>query len=204
MNWLAHVFLSEQKIDFQIGNFLADPLKGRIWENASRDMINGMITHKFIDSYTDSHDLVSVSKKRLGSKGLLKSVVIDLTYDYLLTKNWNTFSHIPINEFSNKFYSQAKSRTAYFPEHVNPYVHNMINKDLLNKYHTLDDLGIAFKKMDTRLSERLRRRDTTLSYFDIVKENIIDLEKDFLEYFPSICEKIKRKLDESKLTHWKV
>ena len=42
MNWLAHVFLSEQKIDFQIGNFLADPLKGRLWDDASSDMKNGM------------------------------------------------------------------------------------------------------------------------------------------------------------------
>ena len=33
MNWLAHVFLLEQRIDFQIGNFLADPLKLHQQEN---------------------------------------------------------------------------------------------------------------------------------------------------------------------------
>ena len=32
MNWLAHIFLSENKIDFQLGNFLADQLKGRLCE----------------------------------------------------------------------------------------------------------------------------------------------------------------------------
>lgn len=46
MNWLAHVFLSEQNIDFQIGNFLADPLKGRLWEDATIDMKKGMFTIK--------------------------------------------------------------------------------------------------------------------------------------------------------------
>jgi acyl carrier protein phosphodiesterase len=30
MNWLAHVFLSEENVDFQIGNFLADPMKGKL------------------------------------------------------------------------------------------------------------------------------------------------------------------------------
>ena len=112
MNWLAHIFLSEQKIDFQIGNFLTDPLKGRLWENASIDMINGMQTHKIIDSYTDSHEIVSCSKRRLREKGLLKPVIIDLTYDYFLTKNWNEFCKTPIKNSSppiNKLATEKQS-----------------------------------------------------------------------------------------------
>ena len=35
MNWLAHVFLSENNIEHQLGNLLADPLKGRAWEEAT-------------------------------------------------------------------------------------------------------------------------------------------------------------------------
>ena len=87
MNWLAHIFLSEQNIDFQIGNYLADPLKGRVWEQASPNLKNGMHVHKIIDSYTDAHREFKRSKLRLGEKGLLKPIIIDLTYDYLLTKN---------------------------------------------------------------------------------------------------------------------
>ena len=67
--WLAHVFLSELDIDFQIGNFLADPLKGRVWENASDEIKKGMQTHKKIDSFTDSHEIISCSKKRLRERG---------------------------------------------------------------------------------------------------------------------------------------
>ena len=111
MNWLADVFLSEQKIDFQIGNFLADLLKGQLWENASLDMQKGMQIHKVIDSYTDSHEIVSCSKRRLREKGLLKPVIIDLTYDYFLTKNWDEFCNMPIKEFSKVFYHEANQRT---------------------------------------------------------------------------------------------
>ena len=96
LNWLAHVFLSELDIDFQIGNFLADPLKGRVWENASDEIKKGMQTHKKIDSFTDSHEIISCSKKRLRERGLLKPVIVDLTYDYLLTKNWDKFCTIPL------------------------------------------------------------------------------------------------------------
>ena len=110
MNWLAHVFLSEQKIDFQIGNFLADPLKGKLWDSASADMQKGVDIHKIIDSYTDSHKVVSTSKSRLREKGLLKPVIVDLTYDYLLTKNWNMFSSTPIKEFLESFNREAKKK----------------------------------------------------------------------------------------------
>lgn len=204
MNWLAHVFLSENRIDFQIGNFLADPLKGRIWEDASKDMINGMLTHKIIDSFTDSHDLVKESKNRLGNKGLLKPVVIDLTYDYLLTKNWDNFCNISLDEFSNTFYKKASYRNTYLPKHTNLYVENMVSKDLLNKYHNIEDLSKSLIQMDNRLSQRLKKRDTTSRYIDVVKHNIQEIEKDFLEYFPLVCKRIKNNLDSSKLRHWKI
>ncbi len=204
MNWLAHIFLSEQKIDFQIGNFLADPLKGRSWENASEDMINGMKVHKIIDSYTDSHDIVSISKKRLREKGLLKPIIIDLTYDYFLTKNWNKFCSIPICEFSQTFYTQAHDRKFHFPKNANSSVETMINRDLLNKYHNLDQLKISFERMDLRLSQRLRQRETAIGYFDVVEKNIDDLENDFLLFFPQLCNKVKENLDNSHIEHWKL
>ena len=204
MNWLAHIFLSEQKIDFQIGNFLADPLKGRLWENASIDMINGMQTHKIIDSYTDSHEIVSCSKRRLREKGLLKPVIIDLTYDYFLTKNWDDFCHTPIKEFSSVFYHEANQRTQVLPNHVNIPIYNMIERDLLNKYHNLEQLKTSFERMDRRLSPRLKQRETALSYFDSVVKNIDELEKDFLEFFPQLTTKIKSDLNENKIKHWKL
>uniref|UniRef100_UPI0040476629 acyl carrier protein phosphodiesterase n=1 Tax=Aliarcobacter sp. TaxID=2321116 RepID=UPI0040476629 len=204
MNWLAHIFLSEQKIDFQIGNFLADPLKGRLWDDATIDMINGMKTHKIIDSYTDSHEIVSCSKKRLREKGLLKPVIIDLTYDYFLTKNWDEFCKTPIAEFSKDFYLNANERTSFLPLHASIPVYNMIDRDLLNKYHSLNQLKTSFERMDKRLSPRLKQRETAISYFDSVLENIDDLENDFLNFFPQLCNRVKNNLDEKKIKHWKL
>ena len=99
MNWLSHVLLSEQKIDFQLGNYLADPLKGKAWEGASEELKQGIEVHKRIDAYTDNHEIFSQSKNRIREKGLLRGVVVDLTYDYLLTKHWDRFSHTPKEVF---------------------------------------------------------------------------------------------------------
>jgi len=204
LNWLAHIFLSELNIDYQIGNFLADPLKGRVWEDASEDIKKGMQTHKLIDSFTDSHEIISVSKKRLREKGLLKPVIIDLTYDYLLTKNWDKYCNIPLKIFSNTFYEKAYQRTLFLPSNANLQIANMIQRDLLNKYHTINQLKSSFSRMDARLSARLLQRETASGYSNAVVDNINYLEKDFLEFFPELCKTVKKDLNEEKLKHWRI
>lgn len=204
MNWLAHVFLSEQKIDFQIGNFLADPLKGKLWDSASADMQKGVNIHKIIDSYTDSHRVVSTSKSRLREKGLLKPVIVDLTYDYFLTKNWNMFSSIPIKEFLESFNREAKKRSNNLPTQASELIGNLVDEDRLNRYHDLNQLKKAFERIDTRLSKKLLLRESAVDYFDIVNEKIDDLESDFLIFFPDLCRFVKKDLDQDNLAHWKI
>lgn len=204
MNWLAHIFLSEKNIDFQIGNYLADPLKGRVWEGASIKLQEGMKVHKLIDSYTDSHILFKASKEKLGNKGLLKAVVVDITYDYLLTKNWQKFSNISKELFLNEFYNQSTVNLASLPINAQSYLKRLIEFDLLNKYNSLEDLYKAFERVDKRISKRLLLRDKTTNYYKLVSINIEKIEEDFLEFFPQLCAIVKKNVDEVKLTHWKI
>lgn len=203
MNWLAHVFLSEQEIDFQVGNFISDPLKGKPWENASENIKRGMYIHKIIDSYTDSHPMFKQSKRRLKDKGLLKSVIVDFTYDYLLAKNWNMFCNIELNEFMNDFYKNAKKRKIDYPSRPKEIVSNMVSRDLLN-YQDLEHLEQAFLRLDRRVSDRLSKRDSAISYYEIIQDKMPQLEEDFLEFFPDLIQKVKENTDIKKLNHIKV
>ncbi|WP_072682650.1 ACP phosphodiesterase [Arcobacter sp. LA11] len=204
MNWLAHIFLSEQNIDFQIGNYLADPLKGRVWEDATIHLKNGVATHKSIDSFTDSHLIVSKSKARLREKGLLKSIIIDITYDYFLTKNWNTFSNISFEKFTHDFYTQANQRLDFLPDNAKESVNRLIKFNILNKYQTIEHLEKAFERFDKRLSKKLASRDTASSYFEAVEKNIIELEKDFMIFFPELCKHVRKNIDNDKIKHWRI
>ena len=204
MNWLAHVFLSEQNVDFQMGNVLADPLKGRSWDSASAHIKKGMYIHKLIDAYTDSHLIVKQSKNRLREKGLLKAVIIDLTYDYLLTKNWNKYSNIPLDTFTSDFYTKASSTLEALPPKANMVIDNLIKKDLLNKYHDLEHLELSFLRMDKLLSPRLLKRESASGYINDVHNNIDDIEKDFLKFFPLLCQYTKTHISKNKIAHWKI
>lgn len=204
MNWLAHVFLSEQNIDFQIGNYLADPLKGKAWENATEDLKKGIKTHILIDSYTDSNPLVIQSKRRLREKGLLKSIVIDITYDYFLTKNWDLYCNIPFELYTQDFYESATKRLDHLPTNAYKHVDKIIKYQVLHKYQTVKHLKTAFERIDKRLSTKLLSRDTASSYFESVQENIDELEIDFLYFFPKLCEEVKKNVDNTKINHWKI
>jgi len=203
MNWIAHIFLSEYNIDFQIGNYLADPLKGKVWEDANANFINGMKIHKIIDSYTDKNLLFKRSKQRIGS-GLLRGVVIDLTYDYLLSKNWDKFSNIPLDIFFNKFNTDAKRRLKYIPQNARIPLENLIKYDIVNRYKKIDDLQTVFSKVDKRLSSRVLKKDNNSSYYKAVSQNIFKIEEDFLEFFPQLTNHIKNHMHRSKLNHWKI
>lgn len=203
MNWLAHIFLSEQNIDFQMGNYLADPLKGKAWDGASEDLINGIKVHMIIDAYTDSHNIVTQSKSRLREKGLLKSIIIDITYDYFLTKNWDKFCNIPFDEFTRNFYIQAQKRLEFLPQNAEIAVERLIKFNILNKYQKVEHLEKAFGRFDKRLSEKLASRDTASSYFEAVDKNIEQLEKDFLVFFPELCKEVRKNVNSEKISHWK-
>ncbi|NVJ54106.1 MAG: DUF479 domain-containing protein [Campylobacteraceae bacterium] len=203
MNWLAHIFLSEYNIEFQVANYLADPLKGKAWDNANINIQNGMKIHKLIDSYTDSHTLFKTSKNRLGNKGLLKAVVVDLTYDYLLTKNWDKFSKIPLDEFLNEFYENSYKILPTLPTHAAKPLKRMIDFDLLNKYQSLEQLNEGFLRVDKRLSPRLASRDKVSNYYERVCANIDKIEEDFLEFFPQLCKEVEKNTNKEFLTHWK-
>ena len=103
MNYLAHTVLSKSNIEYQLGNLLADPLKGKRWDGASDDHYAGMRMHAAIDIFTDTNQTISLSKSRLRKKGYLKGVVIDMTYDYFLSKHWDLFVRQDLRSFVDDF-----------------------------------------------------------------------------------------------------
>lgn len=201
MNWLAHLFLSEQTIDFQVGNILADPLKAKPWENSSIDLKNGMKTHILIDSFSDKNEHFILSKNRLKDKGLLRGIVVDFTYDYLLTKNWNKFCNIELEEFKNDFYKISLKNS--YPSFPNQVLYNIYNRRLLD-FNSYDDLENSLRRVDMRVSPRVLKRDSALTYMPMIIENINELEKDFLIFFPKLCNEVKKSVDSSNLNHWKI
>ena len=202
MNWLAHIFISEDSIDYQLGNLLADPLKGRTWEGASRQLQAGFGMHAGIDAFTDSNALVLKSKSRLGSRGYLKGVIIDITYDYCLIKNWDQYSSVDLDSFINTFYQNANAAILKYPDNAREFVKRLIDYRVLTSYGSVEGLEQAFHRIDKRLSQRILSRESAAGYLPVVKREIAAIEEDFSRFFPQLVGYFKSKSGVSNSQHW--
>jgi len=92
MNFLAHIYLTDKLPLETIGNFMADGIKGKKYLKYGDEIQKGILIHRWIDSYTDSHSIVKQSTKRLHAKyGHYSGVIVDILYDHFLAKNWSHY-----------------------------------------------------------------------------------------------------------------
>ena len=186
MNYLAHIVLSKNNIEYQLGNLLADPLKGKRWDGASDEIYAGMRMHAAIDIFTDANEIISLSKSRLRERGYLKGVVIDMLYDYFLSKHWALYVNQDLNSFVEQFNENAQFELNDMPNKASSFIEKITSNNVLESYTDMSGLSIAFQRIDRRLSPKILAKETTESYLPDVMENYDAIEQDFLEFFPML------------------
>jgi len=204
MNWLAHVFLSENHIEHQLGNLLTDPLKGKAWEGASQRIHRGIMMHMRIDSFTDKHPIVSQSKAILTPRGHLKGVVLDILYDHFLSLHWDRFCTIPREIFLEDFRSKALMAIGDYPEKAQSIITRVVSNRQLSSYEHMDGVVAAFGRIDRRLSDRALSKDTATRYIPLIAKEREELEENFLIFFPELMKEVKETCHRDDVVHWKI
>ncbi|MGI0119363.1 ACP phosphodiesterase [Zooshikella sp. RANM57] len=187
MNYLAHTVLSKKDIDYQLGNLLADPLKGKAWAGCSPSHLDGIQMHGWIDSFTDTNQHVRRAKTRLGTKGYLKGVVIDITFDHLLIKHWKHFINTDINKFIHTFHINSLKQLDTLPKQAADFIKRIIAHNVLSSYEDYSGLVSALQRIDHRLSPRILAKETASSYLPLIASNLESIEEDFLLFFPELA-----------------
>ncbi len=181
---------------------MADPLKGKVWPGSNSLVHDGFKMHGSIDAFTDSNEQVQISKSRLGKKGYLKGVVIDIAYDYLLLKNWEQFTNINVESFINQFYQNSAQKIASYPKEAREFVERIIKYNVLSRYSTFEGLQAVFKRVDNRLSSRILAKETASGYLPVLKSQINAIEIDFNCFFPQLVSHFKSKSGFTMHEHW--
>src|SRR5262245_2138204 len=120
MNFLAHLYLSGNDPNIQLGNFIGDFVKGRnLTEQFETDVARGIELHRVIDEFTDKHPVVKQSKVRLREKYRhYAPVIVDIFYDHYLAKNWDKFHKTFLPDYAEATYKMILSRENVLPEKV--------------------------------------------------------------------------------------
>ncbi len=106
MNFLAHIYLSFEDPQIRLGNFIGDAVKGRRYENYPDPVRKGILLHRAIDSFTDSHPTTRLSTRRLHpGYSHYSSVIVDIFYDHFLAANWDRYCEVPLPAYTTSFYT---------------------------------------------------------------------------------------------------
>ena len=186
MNWLAHTLLSKTHIEYQLGNVLADPLRGRVWKGASLPLLQGMKMHRAIDKFTDHHPVLATSKTRLGDHGHLKGVVLDLLFDHFLANRWSLYSCMGYDDYLQQFHQTSVLTADDFPEKPRRIVKRMAQTALLGQYLNFSGFVAALQRIDQRLSQRALNKESASQYLPVVEQQYDLLQRDFDEFFPQL------------------
>lgn len=183
MNYLAHLYLSKDNEDILIGNFIADAVKGRKFNDYPTGIRAGIILHRHIDSYTDTHPIVKRSMRRLHERYRhYNGVIIDIIYDHYLAKNWSNYSTISLENYASNTYKFLAQKREIFPERMLPVLNHMTNHNWLVTYKSISGIERVLKGMNTR-TKGISRMDLAIE--DLL-EHYNDFENDFTEFFSEL------------------
>src|SRR5690606_14252279 len=125
----------------KIGNFMADSVRGNKFENYSIELKKGILLHRAIDSFTDSHPIDRQSKHRLHEKyGHYSGVIMDIFYDHYLAKNWHKYSNEPLETYANNFYSLLQRDYDILTPTVQKMIPYMMARNWLVCYASIEGL----------------------------------------------------------------
>lgn len=176
MNFLAHLYLSENYPKIMIGNFIADHIKGNQFTHLDPTIQKGIKLHREIDTFTDSHKITRMSKRRLHKRyGLYAGIVIDIFYDHYLAKNWSNYSAIPLKIYVNSFYDLVYSYQEVLPEKTLKMIPYMIKYDWLFNYQ--------YKEGIKNVLEGMNRKTNNKGQIDLAIHDLRKLDKDFEKDF---------------------
>ncbi len=183
MNYLAHLLLSCNDPEAMVGNFLADFIKNQALSSYPVGVQAGVVLHRQIDTYTDTHPVVRIATRRLRARhSHYAPVCIDIFFDYLLCQNWSAYATQPLPVFTREVYTILEQALPIMPAPVARQTTAMIAADWLPSYGTYAGINHTF----SRLQQRVSRPHLLDHALETLQQEETRLQKEFNTFFPDV------------------
>lgn len=197
MNYLAHFFLAGNSPDLLIGNFIADGVKGNKPDLYPAGIREGILMHRSIDHFTDTHPVTARSRARLRARfNHYSGVITDVFYDHFLARDWDRYSGEKLPDYAARIYQFLGEHAASFPEKPRYMLPFMREHNWLLAYSEIEGI----RRVLTGMSRRTKFESGMQFAADALTADYASFESDFLDFFPEIVaftEKYRTKPDSS-------
>jgi len=192
MNHLAHLYLSSDNEEEMVGQFIADAVKGNDFNLYRTDIRKGILLHRWVDSFTDTHDLVKELRAAYRPNlGLYSGVLIDLVFDHYLAKDFQSHSGRELEEVQQFTFCGLNKHEESFPDKMKHYFFHMKDKEFMMKYAHPDGMAVIVRQMGNRIP----RGESLLVAGDFF-EDYVEMAS---AYFPTFFEELKREFELKRL-----
>ena len=152
MNYLAHLLLSGNDEDVIFGNFIGDAIKGKQYKDYSDSIQKGILLHRQIDTFTDSHPVYLQSKRRFYKNyPKISGVITDILYDHLLCLEWNKHTNEKLPLFIKRSYDYLDTCIDQMPSRMTPVYAHMRSHDWFSRYQTIEGTALSLMQIGERM-----------------------------------------------------
>jgi acyl carrier protein phosphodiesterase len=103
MNFLAHLWLSDQAQLPLAGAILGDTLRGTLPDDMPEDLARSVRLHRRVDAATDRHPRVEAARARFGAGSRrYAGILIDILLDHVLAQDWPRYHVEPLDAFAGR------------------------------------------------------------------------------------------------------
>ena len=197
MNYLAHAYLSFRNPELLLGNMISDYVKGKKQFDYPPAVQQGIRLHRFIDSFTDSHEAT------LGMKQLFRAdyrlyggAFADVVYDHFLATDPRYFQETTLLQFSEWVYTSLEPQSAWFPERFDRMFPYMKTQNWLYHYRTVEGTEQSFGGLVRRAAYLTDSRAACR----IFEKNYQQLGDYYLQFFPELLAAVEQYYNEQLLS----
>lgn len=183
MNYLAHAYLSFNSPGVLLGNMISDYVKGQKQFDYPEELRAGIVLHRRIDQFTDTHDLTRVAKQYFREAyGLYSAAIVDVLFDHFLATDEQYFDLPALASFSQSTYRLLEEKQNWFPEKFSRMFPYMKSQDWLYHYHSREGLARSLEGLSRR-AQYIRESETAFRLFE---EHYDALREIFHAFFPEL------------------
>lgn len=183
MNHLAHALLAGSDDALLLGSLLGDFWRGAAdptWPDGVR---RGVLLHRRIDVYTDSHPLVSAARGRFAAPWRrYAGILIDMYFDHALARDWPRYADEPLAAFSRRIGAVLARNGDWLPSGLNRFAHYAHEHGLFAAYARRDVIEQAL----AGIGRRLRHDNPLHAAGPALWRQADDLDAAFAAFFPEL------------------
>ena len=183
MNYLAHAYLSFGDSDILAGNMISDFVKGKKKFEYPGRILSGILLHRKIDEYTDTHPATRQAKEFLKtSAGPYAGSFVDIVYDHFLANDTYEFEEGRLLEFAQNTYFQLEAYEKWLPEKFRMFFYHMRTQNWLYHYRETEGIHQSFHG----LCRRAKYIDNPDPVFEAFIKHYEELKMSYEIFFPHV------------------